>query len=296
MKTLEQAVRLRSSIFRAFEAASVATDATERRTWLTFVVVGAGPTGVELAGQIAALTRRSLRRQFRSLDPDDVRIVLVDAGDRVLGPFEQPLREHAYVKLCSLGVEVRLDRAASGIDAQGVDLTPTNEDDKDPQRIDSRTVVWAAGVKPSPLAQQLANATGAETDDGGRIRVDEHCQVPGHPEIFAIGDIANVQDLPGLAEPAMQEGKHVAKVIASRLTGTAATDAFRYRDLGTMATIAPDDAVAQVGPLRLTGWIGKGAWAAVHLAFLVGWGNRLAVMFSWGRAVLRGSRRQQVIL
>jgi NADH dehydrogenase len=223
--------------------------------------------------------------------------VVVDAGDRTLAPFDRRLREHTAAKLQQLGVEVVLQHTAAAIDRTSISLKPTGSSTSgDGHRIASRTVLWAAGVAPSPLAAQLAAATGADLDDHGRLVVDDHCRLPRHPEIFVIGDLANVHDLPGLAEPAMQEGRHVAKVISGHLDGRPAPRRFRYRDLGTMATIAPDDAVAQLGPLRLTGLPGKVAWAAVHLAFLVGWGNRAAVLSSWARSVVRGSRRQQVIL
>lgn len=300
MKTLAGAVDLRDRLLRAFESADVTDDGETRRGWLTFVIVGAGPTGVEMAGQIAALARRTLRREFHRLNPDEVRIVLVDAGDRVLAPFAESLQTHTRDSLAALGVEIVLGHAADMIDEQGITLVSTAhpEDASTParSRISARTVIWATGVSPVGLTALVAEAANAALDDQGRIMVGADCSIKGHDEVFAIGDMANVQNLPGLAEPAMQEGRFVAKVIDGRLRGLQPPDSFRYRDLGTMATIAPLDAVAQIGPLRLRGKIAKMAWAGVHLAFLVGWGNRLAVLIDWAQTVLFRSRRHQVIL
>ncbi|SDD12765.1 NAD(P)/FAD-dependent oxidoreductase [Actinokineospora iranica] len=293
MKTLANAVALRSRLLRAFENAANAEDPDERARWLTIVVVGAGPTGVELAGQVAAMTRRAFRRQFRTLDPRQARVVLVDAAPAVLPPFAEPLREHTRRELERLGVEIRLNEAVADIDADGV---TTTDEDHMRHRICAPTVVWAAGVKASPLAAELAKATGAEVDRKGRLLVAPDCALPGHPEIFAIGDMVNLGDLPGMAEPALQQGHHVAKVIRSRLAGEPSPGPFRYLDLGTMATISPGDAVADIRGLRLRGLPGKIAWAGVHLAFLVGWRNRVAVLAEWAWTIATGRRTQQVIL
>ncbi|MEV4641337.1 NAD(P)/FAD-dependent oxidoreductase [Actinoplanes sp. NPDC049548] len=295
MKTLRQAVDLRSRLLRAFEAAAATPDPGARRAWLTFAVVGAGPTGVELAGQLAALARRTLRSQFRTLDPAHLRIVVVDAGEHVLAPFANQLRRHARRRLRRLGVEIVLGHQATGIDDSGLTVTPAH-DKGGSRRIAARTVVWAAGVRPVPLAAQLAEATGARTDRKGRVVVGEDCAVPGHPQVFAIGDIANVHDLPGIAEPAIQQGRYVAEVISHRLGQGAHPGPFRYHDLGTMATISPFDAVADVRGLRLHGPLGKAAWAGVHLGFLVGWANRAAVLAAWAWALGTRRRRQQLIL
>jgi NADH dehydrogenase len=296
MKTLDQAINLRGRLLRAFEAAAVATDPQARRQWLTFAVVGGGPTGVELAGQLAALARRTLRGEFRTLDPTHLRIVLVDAGDHVLAPFPQPLRRHTHRRLHQLGVEVLPGHTATAIDGTGITIGPAHSPDSAGRRIDTRTVVWAAGVKPVALAAQVADATGAATDHHGRIQVDNDCSLPGHPDVFAIGDLANVHNLPGIAEPAIQQGRYVAKIINNRLGHGIHPGPFRYLDLGTMATISPLDAVADIRGLHLHGILGKAAWAGVHLAFLVGWTNRAAVMANWTWALTTGRRQQQLIL
>lgn len=305
MKSLRDAVDLRDRLFTAFEAAAVADDPEERRRQLTFAVVGGGPTGVELAGQLAALARRSLPHQFHDLDTTQVRIVLADAGDALIAPFPGALREHARRSLEHLGVEVLLGWQVTGVDDEGIDLSRPGAGpaDSDPghgaaasRRVDARTVVWAAGVQPVPLTAQLAHATGAPTDHKGRIQVTSDCSVPGRPEIFAIGDLVDLDGLPGIAEPAIQEGRHVARVIRHRLGEGEDPGPFRYRDLGTMATISPTDAVADLRGLRLRGVVGKLAWAVVHLAFLVGWTNRVAVWASWLWSLSTRRRRHQVIL
>lgn len=295
MKTLVDAITLRERLLGAFELAAQSEDLTTRRECLTFVVVGAGPTGVEFAGQLSALARRTLRREFHELDTADLRIVLVDAGDSVLNSFAPSLQRHGEAALEELGVERILGHSAETIDAAGITVRPTNGNASE-RRISARTVVWAAGVATNPLARQLAETTGASVDGKGRIKVDPRCRVPGHPDLFAIGDAANVHDLPGIAEPAMQEGRYVASVIVSDLAGASPPAPFRYRDLGTMATISPTDAVAQRGRVRVSGLPAKLAWAGIHVAFLVGWGNRFAVLMQWLQVALFGSRRRQLII
>ena len=283
MKTLEQAVDLRSRLLRAFENAV----SGDPRQWLSFAVVGAGPTGVELAGQLADLARRALKGQFREIDPRDIRITLLDAAPHVLPPFSAPLRRHARAKLEKLGVTVMTGAAVESVDATGLTT-------KDGDRVEARTIIWAAGVQASPLARKLAEATGAELDRKGRILVSPaDCAVADG--VFAIGDMVNLNDLPGIAEPAIQEGHHVARVIKARLDGREAKP-FRYLDLGTMATISPGDAVADIRKLRLKGLIGKAAWAVVHIAFLVGWRNRVAVLATWALNAVTGRRAQPIIM
>jgi NADH dehydrogenase len=284
MKTLEQAVDLRSKLLRAFETAVAADDPKQ---WLSFAVIGAGPTGVELAGQLADLARRALKGQFREIDPRDIRITLLDAAPHVLPPFSAPLREHARMKLERLGVTVLVGAPVEAVDAEGVTT-------KHGDRVEARTIIWAAGVQASPLARKLAEATGAEVDRKGRILVNPaDCSVTS--DIYAIGDMVNLNDLPGIAEPAIQEGHHVARVIKARLQGRE-TKPFKYLDLGTMATISPGDAVADIKKLRLKGLIGKAAWAVVHIAFLVGWRNRVAVLTQWAWNLVTGRRAQPIIL
>ncbi|MET8759141.1 NAD(P)/FAD-dependent oxidoreductase [Lentzea sp. NPDC004782] len=284
MKTLEQAVDLRSRLLRAFETAVAAGDPKQ---WLSFAVVGAGPTGVELAGQLADLARRALKGQFREIDPRDIRITLLDAAPYVLPPFSAPLRDHTRRKLEQLGVTVLTGAMAESIDDTGITT-------KDGDRVEARTIIWAAGVQASPLARELAEACGAEVDRKGRILVNpSDCSVTR--EVFAIGDMVNLNDLPGIAEPAIQEGHHVARVIKARLNGREAKP-FKYLDLGTMATISPGDAVADIKKLRLKGLVGKVAWALVHITFLVGWRNRAAVLAQWGWNIVTGRRAQPIIL
>jgi NADH dehydrogenase len=284
MKTLEQAVDLRSKLLRAFETAVTSDDPKQ---WLSFAVVGAGPTGVELAGQLADLARRALKGQFREIDPRDIRITLLDAVPHVLPPFSAPLREHARVKLERLGVTVMTSAMVESIDAEGLTT-------KDGDRVEARTIIWAAGVQASPLSRKLAEATETEVDRKGRIRVNPaDCSVAR--DVYAIGDMVNLNDLPGIAEPAIQEGHHVARVIKARLAGREPKP-FKYLDLGTMATISPGDAVADIKRLRLKGLIGKAAWAAVHIAFLVGWRNRFAVLTQWAWNLVTGRRAQPIIL
>jgi NADH dehydrogenase len=296
MKTLRQAVGLRDRLLRAFEAAAASNDEQARRRWLTFAVVGGGPTGVELAGQLAALARRTLHGQFHTLDPAHLRIVLADAGDTVLAPFPPSLRRHTSRRLTELGVQIQTGQMVTGIDEHGITLRPAGSGGGGERRIATPTVIWAAGVTPVPLTARLAAATGAETDHKGRIGVGADCTIAGHPDIFAVGDLANVDNLPGIAEPALQQGRYVAKVIRHRLGAGRHPGPFRYRDLGTMATISPLDAVADVRGLHLHGVPGKAAWAGVHLAFLVGWSNRIGVLANWTWSLSTGRRQQQLIL
>jgi NADH:ubiquinone reductase (H+-translocating) len=291
MKSLDDANRLRSRILGAFELAEQAQDPLERAAWLTFVVVGAGPTGVELAGQIAVLARRVLRHEYRAIDPRDARIVLVDGADAVLPAFHEELSDRARRDLGDLGVDVQLSAMAVGVDHDGIDLRCGDT----LQRIDAKTIVWAAGVQASPLASALGAASGAEVDRAGRIRVEPDLSVPGHPEVFAIGDMALVPGVPGVAQGAMQEADHVAKVVRARLRGTEPPAPFRYRDKGTMATIGRTRAVAQVARLRLTGFPAFVLWGFVHLAYLVGWGNRLEAVARWMWTLLARNRRERLI-
>ena len=281
MKTLDDARHLRNHILGAFEMAELATDAAERRACLTFVVVGAGPTGVEVVGQIAELAHRVLPNDYRGIDTREARIVLVEAGPAVLGPFDQRLQQYTARKLKQMGVEVRVGTAATAIDRDGI--TIRNDDGE--ERIDARTKVWAAGVQASPLAKLLATATGTETDRAGRILVQPDCTLPGHPEVFAIGDMVSLNGLPGIAQPALQEGKYVGKVIRARLVGDESAAPFKYFDKGSMATIGRTHAVAHSGKLNFTGLIAYLMWAFIHVLYLIGWGNRFGTLYSWGRSL-----------
>ena len=281
MKTLEDARHLRNHILGAFEMADSATDPSEREAYLSFVVVGAGPTGVEVVGQIAELAHRVLPGDYRGIDTRQARIVLVEAAPAVLGPFDERLQRYTTRTLERMGVEVRCATMATEIDADGI--TVRNDDGE--ERIVAKTKVWAAGVQASPLAKILASAAGAETDRAGRIMVEPDCTLPGHPEVFAIGDMVSLNGLPGIAQPALQEGKYVGKVIRARLDGDTSVAPFKYFDKGSMATIGRTHAVASSGGMSFTGIVAYLMWAFIHVLYLIGWGNRFGTLYSWGRSL-----------
>ena len=281
MKTLEDARHLRNHILGAFEMAELATDPAEREACLSFVVVGAGPTGVEVVGQIAELAHRVLPDDYREIDTRQARIVLIEAGPAVLGPFDERLQRYTTRTLERMGVEVRCATMATAIDADGI--TVRNDDGE--ERIEASTKVWAAGVQASPLAKMLASATGAETDRAGRIMVEPDCTLPGRPEVFAIGDMVSLNGLPGIAQPALQEGKYVGKVIRARLDGDTSVAPFKYFDKGSMATIGRTHAVASSGGMSFTGIVAYLMWAFIHVLYLIGWGNRFGTLYSWGRSL-----------
>jgi NADH dehydrogenase len=287
LKTIDDALALRARIFGAFEMAELESDPERRAAWLTFVVVGAGPTGVELAGQIAELSRRGLRRNFRTFEPADARVILVEGGDHVLAPFPAPLRDRAQRDLERLGVEVRLHTLVTGVDADGLDVTAG--------RIEARTKIWAAGVQASPLGATLAARSGAGIDAAGRVGVRPDCTLPGHPEVFVVGDLMSLDHLPGVAEVAMQSGLHAARTVTRRLRGDTRERPFRYRDLGTMATIARFRAVVSIGRLHMTGLAAWLSWLFVHLLFLTGFKNRIAAVANWAVAFLGSARPQRAI-
>ncbi|MDO8214177.1 NAD(P)/FAD-dependent oxidoreductase [Conexibacter sp. CPCC 206217] len=294
MKTLDDANRVRSRILWAFELAEQAQSAEERAALLTFVVVGAGPTGVELAGQIAILARRILKKEHRAIDPTEARVLLLDAAPHVLPPFPEKLRAHAEQDLTKLGVEVELNAMAVDIDDVGIQVADTR-DAGQRRRIASRTVLWAAGVQASPLARLLAQESGTSTDRAGRLLVRHDLTLPVHPEVFAIGDMVSRPGVPGVAQGAIQEGRYVAKVIASRIGQQPAPPPFRYKDKGTMATIGRTHAVAQVGGAKLTGLLAFYIWAFVHIAYLVGWGNRFEAVARWMWTIVARNRRERLI-
>ena len=274
LKRIEDATRIRRSILIAFEQAEITADPAERRRLLTFVIVGGGATGVEMAGAIAEVAGQTLASDFRRIDPRSARIVLVEAGPQILPTFPPDLSEYTRATLECAGVDVKTSTLVTNCDARGVDL-------KD-GRIDAATVIWAAGVMASPAAQWL----GAETDRAGRVRVAPDLSVPGHPDIFVIGDTAAVVDargetVPGTAQPAKQMGHYVAKLIAARLANRPAPAPFRYRHLGTIAAISRRAAVVKLGRLQLRGFLGWLFWSALHIYFLIGLRNRFVVAFIW---------------
>jgi NADH:ubiquinone reductase (H+-translocating) len=288
VKSLESALVVRSRLLSAFEAAEWETDARMRDAWLTFVVVGAGATGVEMAGQIGELARDTLRRDFRNIDPRTARILLVEALDRVLPTFPAKLSGKAKRSLEKLGVTVLLGRTVVGMDEETVTV--------DDERIGTRTVIWAAGVTASSLASRLAELTGAERDRAGRVVVEPDLTLPGRPEVFALGDMTRLRDveLPGVAPVAMQQGRYAAKVVRARLDSRT-VGPFRYRDKGNLATIGRAAAVADIKGLRLSGFIAWLTWLFVHLWYLIGFQNRLLVIIRWTFSFLTHGRGTRLI-
>ena len=287
LKTLEQAVEMRRRLLHAFEMAENELDEAKRRALLTFVVVGGGPTGVELAGAIADISRTVLLKDFRRIDPKSARVILLEAGPRVLAAFPAALSSHAERDLTQLGVEVRVGRAVTAIDADGVDAGG--------ERIAARTVFWAAGVQGASLARNL----GVELDRAGRVPVSPDLSIPGAPDVFAAGDIAHLELpdgalLPGLAPAAIQTGRAAARNILASVSGRPRTP-FRYRDKGTMATIGKHKAIARTGTLNLTGYLAWLAWLFVHLLFLIGFKNRVSVLAQWAWSYLFSKRGARLI-
>ena len=288
MKTLGDAVAIRNRILQAFEQAEAEEDPTRHRDLLTFVLVGAGPTGVEMAAALAVMVRTSLRSQFRRIDPLSTRIVLVDRGDRVLGTFAESISAAAKRRLEELGVEVLLSKAVDKIDEDGIIAGG--------ERIASKTVIWTAGVAPSPAGKWLA----VETDRAGRVKVQPDCSVPGHPEVFVLGDTALfLQDgkpLPGVAQVAMQQGRYTGKLIDRRLSGKPAPRPFRYFDKGNMAVVGKGFAVLQTGAIHLAGFLAWLAWAGIHIQFLATTNLRLSVFVQWAWTYLTGQRGSRLIV
>jgi NADH dehydrogenase len=293
LKSIDDALELRGRILGAFEMAELEPDPVRRQRWLTFVVVGAGPTGVEMAGQIAELARRTLRRDFRAADPALTRVVLLDAGHAVLASFGDHLSAKATRELERLGVEIHLGAQVAAIDERGVDV---DTDDPSIRRIESIVKVWGAGVHGEPIGALVAAAADADIDRSGRIRVLPDCSLAGHPEVFVIGDLMRFDpDLPGVAEVAMQSGIHAAAMIRRRAQGRPASKEFRYRDLGSMASVARFRAVASIGPVRVAGLAGWLLWAVVHLAFLTGFKNRFSALGHWAISFVGRSRSERTI-
>jgi NADH dehydrogenase len=291
LKTIDDALELRARIFGAFEMAELEDDPDARRAWLTFAVVGGGPTGVEVAGQITELAHRSLKRNFRRIDPTTVRVVLFDAGDAILANFGTKLSSAAERSLERIGVDVRTGTRVTGITYRDI----TVEGDDGPETMPCHVKVWAAGVTASPLAARLAEASGAVTDRAGRIEVLPDCSLPGHPEVFAIGDMMALNKLPGVAEVAMQSGIHAAATIKRRVTSGGESKPFKYRDLGSMASIARFSAVVDFKGVRASGFIGWLMWVFVHLTFLTGFKNRFIALSKWLTAFVGRSRDERTI-
>jgi NADH dehydrogenase len=290
MKSIDDALELRARIFGAFELADLQTDQEAIDRYLTFVVVGAGPTGVEMAGQIAELAHRTLPGEYKHIDPRQARVILVDAIGAVLSSFGDHLSTRALRRLHLLGVEVELETKVVDVDATGIEV----ETERGRRRIPSMTKMWAAGVAAPALSRRLAEVTGAETDRAGRIKVKPDLTVPGHPEIFAVGDMMALDQLPGVAQVAIQGGRYAADQIKRRLAGKEPAEPFRYRDKGSMATISRFSAVASVGRWHFSGFIGWLMWLAVHLLYLVGFKNRLTAVLHWAVSFLGRGRSERV--
>ncbi len=290
MKTLDDALVIRRRVFGAFEMAETATNPDERRGWLTFCLVGAGPTGVELAGQIRELATRTLRSQFRHLAPEDARVLLFDGGAAPLASFGPKLSATAAASLQRLGVELHMHSRVTDVRRGG--LTVRDESGAD-TRFTTGTVLWTAGVEAPAFAAALARATGAERDRAGRIHVNPDLTLPGHPEISVVGDVMSLDDLPGLAEVAMQSGLYAGRRIHRRIGGHPPGKPFRYRDLGSAAYICRGRAVISAGPLHYDGFVGWLTWLFIHIAFLTGYRNRVGAVLSWALAFSRNSRRER---
>jgi NADH dehydrogenase len=283
LKTIEDATEIRRKVLSAFERAERETDPAERARSLTFVVVGGGPTGVEMAGAIAELAHVTLRRDFRSINPATARVVLVEGQTRVLPAFHEKLSAYAGKALTKMRIETRLDAHVTTVEADHIVLTTDKSNST--ERIDTETVVWAAGVKPSPLGKLLADKLGVPADRG-RVTVSPDCSVPGHPNYFIVGDMATFKGpdgkpLPGLAPVAMQQGKYVAGVIDRLVRGQSPPAAFQYWDKGSMATIGFLKAVAESNGMRFTGLLAWLAWLFIHILYLAQFSNRFMVFFQW---------------
>ncbi|PYQ10198.1 MAG: FAD-dependent oxidoreductase [Acidobacteria bacterium] len=287
LKSIEDALEIRRRLFVAFERAERETDASARRVWLTFLVVGGGPTGVELAGTVAEIARHTLAREFRRIDPSQARVVLLEGTDRVLPPYPPGLSQKARQQLEGLGVEVRTSALVTGVDEGGVWLGA--------ERLAARTVLWAAGVTASPVGRSL----GAAMDRAGRVRVEKDLTLPGKPEVFVAGDLALFEQdgrpVPGVAPAAMQMGRHAARNVRRSLAGQPLLP-FRYVDKGSLATIGRRAAVADFGRIRLWGFPAWMAWLSIHIFFLIGFRNRLVVLLDWARAYVSYQRSARLIL
>jgi NADH dehydrogenase FAD-containing subunit len=288
LKSLADAEAARNKILQAFELAEAEHDPARHRDLLTFILVGAGPTGVEMAGALAVLVRTSLKTEFRRIDPASARIVLVDMAPRVLGPFSEDLSKAAKIHLEKLGVEVRLGHSVDKIDADGIVVAG--------ERIASKTVIWTAGVAPSPAGKWL----NVETDRAGRVRVQKDLTVPGHDELFVVGDTAsldqNGKPLPGVAQVALQQGRYAGKLIHSRIGGRPTPKPFKYFDKGSMAVVGKGFAVLETGKIRVSGFSAWLAWAAVHLQFLATSSLRLTVFLQWIWTYVTGQRGSRLIV
>ncbi len=290
MKTISDALAIRRRIYGAFEMAQTARTPEERRAWLTFVLVGGGPTGVELAGQLREVATKTLRAEFRTFKPEDARVLLFDGGAAPLAVFGPKLSRKAASALDKLGVEQHMESIVTHVD-RGYVLVRDHAGEQ--ARYDANTVLWTAGVEASPVAGALAAATGASRDRSGRIMVGKDLTIPGHPEISVLGDMMSLNKLPGVAEVAMQSGLYAGHRIGRRAAGNLADKPFRYRDLGSAAYISRGRAVVSAGPLQVGGFPGWCIWLFIHIAFLTGFRNRIGALLTWWLAFTRDLRRER---
>ncbi len=290
MKSIDDALELRARIFGAFELAELSNDPAEIERLMTFVVVGAGPTGVEMAGQIAELAHRALKSDFRRISPADTRIVLLDAGPAVLPSFGPRLGRKAVHRLTKIGVEVRTSAMVTDVDAEGITI---RDPDGREHRIKADCKIWAAGVSASPLGAQVAAQAGADVDRAGRVKVLPDLTLPGHPEVFVVGDMIALDTLPGVAQVAIQGSRYAAHRIEQRLGGDAADEPFVYHDKGSMATISRFSAVAVIGPLHLSGFIAWLIWLAVHLVYITGFKSRVTTLLHWAVSFIGRDRSER---
>ena len=296
MKTLDDALTIRRKLITAFEMAESLPTVEERARWLTFAVAGGGPTGVEIAGQIRELALHALTDEFRSIDPCEARVLLFHSGDRVLPSFNKRLSKNAQRTLEQVGVETHLGVHVTDVGPGYVETT-TKAEPKTTSRYETQTVVWTAGVEAVPFAKALAAALGAPQDRSGRIAVEPDLTVPGYPNIWVVGDLMSRDELPGVAEVAMQGGRYAGKLIAAEVTsgGTAPRPPFKYRDLGNAAYVARGHALVQAGPLQLSGRLGWISWGFIHIVFLAGARNRIGTLLNWGATLATGSRGERAV-
>ena len=290
MKSISDVLTIRRRVFGAFEMAETAPDRAEQQRWLTFALVGAGPTGVELAGQIRELATKTLRSEYRRAQPEDARVLLFDGGPKPLATFGPELSARATGSLRRLGVELHMETIVTHVGAEGIVVRDKAGGET---RYDAATVLWTAGVEAPPFASAIARATGAQQDKAGRIDVQDDLTIAGHPEISVVGDVMSLRKLPGVAEVAMQTGMYAGRRVRHELEGQPALRSFRYYDLGSAAYIARGDAVVSAGRVHLSGFPGWFAWLFIHIAFLTGYRNRVGAILTWWLAFTRDLRRER---
>ncbi|MGB3687062.1 MAG: NAD(P)/FAD-dependent oxidoreductase [Ornithinimicrobium sp.] len=295
MKSVDDALELRGRIYGAYELAELAAsrgeDADVARL-MTFVVVGAGPTGVEMAGQLIELSQRTIHDEFRHIEPKNSRIVLLDGGDAVLSSFDRSLQDKVRAELEGMGVDVRLGAMVTDVDESGLVY---QDGEGQSHRIDAVTKVWAAGVSASPLARILADQVGLDVDRGGRIPVNADLTLPGHPEVFVLGDMIDLNGLPGVAQTAIQTARHASAQIVRELKGEPVSKDFEYFDKGNMATIARFRAIAEVGPVKVTGFLAWSMWLVIHLFYIIGFKSQVTMLLHWAVTFLGRDRAQRTI-